>query len=84
MTSERMNIEDLRLLGGALCLDFVNSIENRAGHAPQDFLISYPDLVRWGEHAGLIEALAEQAACNKCRRRGGGYVEGVCGGETCI
>ena len=30
------------------------------------------------------EALAEQAACNKCRRRGGGYVEGVCGGETCI
>ena len=54
MTSERMALEDLRLLGGAPCLDFVNSIEYRAGHAPEDFLTSYPDLVRWGQHAGLI------------------------------
>ena len=57
MTSERMalQVEDLRLLAGALCLDFVNSIENRAGHAPEDLLTSYPDLVRWGRHAGLID-----------------------------
>src|SRR5215218_8078498 len=54
MTSQRMAVEDLRLLGGWLCLDFVNSIENRAGHAPEDFLTAYPDLVRWAEHAGLI------------------------------
>ena len=54
MTSQQMDLQDLRLLGGALCLDFVNSIENRAGHAPEDFLTSYPDLVRWGQHAGLI------------------------------
>src|SRR5215210_7486623 len=55
MTSERMPLQDLRLLGGALCLDFVNSIENRAGHGPEDFLTSYPDLVRWGRHAGLVD-----------------------------
>src|SRR5215212_11259977 len=61
MTSERMALQDLRLLGGAPCLDFVNSIENRAGHAPEDFLTSYPDLVRWGRHAGLIaEATASR------------------------
>ena len=54
MASGRMALQDLRLLGGAPCLDFVNSIENRAGHGPEDFLTSYPDLVRWGEHAGLI------------------------------
>ena len=54
MTSERMPLQDLRLLGGAPCLDFVNSIEYRAGHASEDFLTSYPDLVRWGQHAGLI------------------------------
>ena len=54
MTSDRMPLQDLRLLGGALCLDFVNSIEYRAGHAPEDFLTSYPDLVHWGQHAGLI------------------------------
>ena len=49
-----MALQDLRLLGGALCLNFVNSIEDRAGHAPEDFLTSYPDLVLWGRHAGLI------------------------------
>jgi predicted RNA-binding Zn ribbon-like protein len=56
MTSQRMplQVEDLRLLGGWLCLDFVNSIENRAGHLPEDFLTSYPDFVRWGAHAGLV------------------------------
>src|SRR5215218_2161679 len=54
MTQQRLDIHQLRLLGGALCLDFINSIENRAGHAPEDFLTTYPDLVRWGEHAGLI------------------------------
>jgi predicted RNA-binding Zn ribbon-like protein len=50
-----MALEDLRLLGGVLGLDFVNSIENRAGHGPEDFLTSYPDLVRWGRHAGLVD-----------------------------
>src|ERR671921_351352 len=57
MTSERtaLQVEDLRLLGGALCLDFVNSIENRASHGPEDFLTSYPDLVRWGQHVGLVD-----------------------------
>src|SRR5215210_1219881 len=54
MTQQRLDIQQLRLLGGALCLDFINSIENRAGHAPEDFLTSYPDLVRWAVHAGLI------------------------------
>jgi predicted RNA-binding Zn ribbon-like protein len=48
-----MALQDLRLVGGWLCLDFVNSIENRAG-MPEDFLTSYPDLVRWGVHADLV------------------------------
>jgi len=56
-----MDLQELRLLGGWPCLDFVNSIENRAGHAPEDFLTSYPDLARWSRHAGLIdEATAER------------------------
>ena len=50
-----MDLQELRLLAGWLCLDFVNSIENRAGHGPEDFLTSYPDLARWGRHAGLID-----------------------------
>src|SRR5215207_3111081 len=54
MTSQRMDLQDLRLLGGWLCLDFVNSIENRPGHMPEDFLTSYPDLAHWAAHAGLV------------------------------
>ena len=55
MTPQRMALEDLRLLAGWLCLDFINSIENRAGHPPEDFLTSYLDLARWAQHAGLID-----------------------------
>ena len=58
MTTQRMALRDLRLLGGAPCLDFVNSIENRAGHPAEDFLTSYPDLVLWARHAGLIDETA--------------------------
>ena len=76
MTTQQLelHVQDLRLLGGRLCLDFVNSIENRAGHAPEDFLTSYPDLVRWGRHAGLIgdasaARLIDLAAADEPRAR---------------
>ena len=74
-----LQVQDLRLLGGWLCLDFVNSIENRAGHLPEDFLTSYPDLVRWGAHAGLVtdataarliaRAAADEAAAREALHR---------------
>ena len=61
MTRQRMDLQELRLLGGWRCLDFVNSIENRVGHAPEDFLTSYPDFARWSQHAGVIDgATAER------------------------
>jgi predicted RNA-binding Zn ribbon-like protein len=55
MSQQRLDLERLRLLGGRLCLDFVNSIENRGGE-PEDFLTSYADLARWAHRAGLIDA----------------------------
>lgn len=42
-----------RLLGDRLCLDFANTIEAPL-HAPEDFLGSYADLVRWGRHTALL------------------------------
>ena len=47
------------LIGGALGLDFVNTVDPR--HAPErrEYLDSYPALVAWGSHAGVIDA--EQA-----------------------
>jgi predicted RNA-binding Zn ribbon-like protein len=43
------------LIGGALCLDFVNTVDPR--HAPErrEYLDSYPALVAWGSHAGAID-----------------------------
>jgi len=47
----------LRFLAGRLCLDFVNSIEDRAGDKPEDFIETYPDLIRWGRHRELLTAV---------------------------
>jgi predicted RNA-binding Zn ribbon-like protein len=43
------------LIGGVLCLDFVNTVDPR--HAPErhEYLDDYAGLVAWGVHAGAIE-----------------------------
>lgn len=59
------------LIAGALCLDFVNSVEPRAagqyGGQPRDYLTQYADVVAWCLHAGSLtqqeaERLIERAA----------------------
>jgi predicted RNA-binding Zn ribbon-like protein len=51
----------MKLVGGDLCLDFVNTVGGRVpeGGGPgsrvlADKLAAYPDLVAWGRHAGAI------------------------------
>jgi predicted RNA-binding Zn ribbon-like protein len=53
---QRLNPTFPRLLGDRLCLDFANSIEDPATDHAHDFLRSYPDLVAWGQHAGVLTA----------------------------
>jgi predicted RNA-binding Zn ribbon-like protein len=50
---------DLALLGGELCLDFVNTVEPRGADQPQEFVVTYSDLVAWSHHAGVVTAEAE-------------------------
>ncbi len=55
------------LIGGALCLDFVNTVDPRHASRRREYLDSYPTLVAWGGHAGVIDAdqgerLSEAAA----------------------
>lgn len=46
-----------RLLGGALCLDYVNTVEWRGdADDPQDRLTSYAELPRWAAAVGSITA----------------------------
>lgn len=56
-SSETLNtargIETLKLLGGRLCLDFVNSLDPRIGKTAHDFLSNYADLVKWSQHVGV-------------------------------
>jgi|SRR5688500_151925 predicted RNA-binding Zn ribbon-like protein len=42
------------LVGGKLCLDFVNTASNRAGGEPSEYLRSYADLVDWCMRAELF------------------------------
>jgi predicted RNA-binding Zn ribbon-like protein len=48
----------LELLGGRICLDFVNTVEPRVeprhGGDPREYLVGYPDLVAWSVHAGTL------------------------------
>jgi predicted RNA-binding Zn ribbon-like protein len=59
MEHVRKSPEEHRLLGGRLCLDFVNTVDGRRGDHPIHYLASYADLVRWSVRAG---AHSEQSA----------------------
>ena len=47
------------LTGGLLCLDFANTVDDRAEIHPQELLMSFKDLVSWGQQA---QVLTEQEA----------------------
>jgi len=59
---------EMRLIGGRLCLDFVNTVDGRKDDSSQrksqsldsvvlgDKLKDYSDLVGWGRHSGIITA----------------------------
>ncbi len=43
-----------RLLGGRLCLDLANTVEQRWGGAPVDALCDADAVARWGYHSGAV------------------------------
>src|SRR5262245_27741440 len=49
-------VENIPLVGGSLCLDFVNTTGARASAAPRERLTCYDDLVRWSQRAGILDA----------------------------
>ena len=46
-------LETLEIVGGALCLDFVNTINSRV-NPEHDYLIQYSDLVGWTKKVGIL------------------------------
>lgn len=55
----------MKLIGGRLCLDFINTVDGRKGDSSRsrsvdsalsDKLVEYSDLVAWSRHAGIVTA----------------------------
>ena len=54
---------EMKLVGGRLCLDFINTVDGRKTDSPRnesrsivlgDKLTEYSDLVEWSRHAGIV------------------------------
>lgn len=48
------SITSLRLDGGILCLDFVNTIDNRKKGIPHDYLNGFKELLQWYGHTRAL------------------------------
>lgn len=58
---------EMKLVGGRLCLDFINTVDGRKSDSPRsesrsldrvlgDKLVDYSDLVEWSRHSGIVTA----------------------------
>jgi predicted RNA-binding Zn ribbon-like protein len=49
-----MGIEQLDLIGGHACLDFVNTAGDHLSDQPGEWLVSYRDLLFWAQRTGIL------------------------------
>jgi len=58
MEGQRSSAAEMRLVGGRLCLDFVNTVGGRKNDSSVlgDKLEDYSDLVAWSQHSGIVTA----------------------------
>ena len=49
-------VEDIPLVGGVVCLDFVNTAGARASGSPRERLTHYRDLLVWSQRVGILDA----------------------------
>src|SRR5207248_6075380 len=69
MLESTTQISIFELPGNWLCLDFINTVNDRPTPRPQEMLNSYQDLVAWGQQAHILtddeaQRLLEKAARN--------------------
>ena len=74
MTDSSRSLETLEIVGGALCLDFVNTINSRL-EPEHDYLVQYSDLVEWANKVGILsraqtDKLQKQAEQNRGEAEG--------------
>ncbi len=54
--------KEVVLVGGRLCLDFVNTVSWRGSEQPYDNISTYTELLRWSERAGALSRAQARAA----------------------
>ncbi len=54
MNKTERHAGNISLLGGLLCLDFVNTLDRRGTDQPVEYLNTYHDLVVWNRYVGTI------------------------------
>ncbi len=54
------NAAQQSLVGGRLCLDFINTVDEHASAHPIEYLTSYTELVAWSQHAQVLTAAEGQ------------------------
>jgi predicted RNA-binding Zn ribbon-like protein len=68
MDGEERTASNLELIGGRLCLDFANTVSTRGEAERREYLSSYEELVRWGQHTSILEhEAAEMLLCHATR-----------------
>ena len=60
---------NIKLIGGALCLDFLNTVHSYGGKDRGDYLNTYQDLVAWSRHVDTISAAEAKALLQRADRR---------------
>jgi predicted RNA-binding Zn ribbon-like protein len=59
----------LPLVGGRLCLNFVNTSSGRGTPTHKNHLVSYGDLLAWSHHAGALDRRTTAALARLAQRR---------------
>lgn len=74
---------EMKLVGGRLCLDFVNTVDGRKSDSPRrvspsvnsqvlgDKLGEYLDLVEWSRHSGIVTATEAERLIQASKRNAG-------------
>jgi len=57
--------------GNCLCLDFANTLEDRASDVPRELLSTYGDLIAWAEQAQIVSAGQAQELLAEAERQKG-------------
>ena len=67
MTEQKRTLKSLEIVGGALCLDFVNTINSRR-NPEHDYLTVYVDLLNWGDRVGILSTLQNSRLQKQARQ----------------